>query len=244
MSETKSFDIPKQLIGKAYKQVAKNKGAAGVDEITIAKFNEDLKGNLYKLWNRMSSGSYFPKPVKAVEIPKDTEGQRMLCIPTVLDRIAQTAVAMYLEPLVEPAFHQDSYGYRPNKSALDALDITRKRCWKYDWVVDLDIVEFFDSLDHNLILQTIKMYTDCKWVILYVERWLKVPIQQADGNVIARSKGIPQGSPISPVISNIVLHLVFDDWMKQEYPTLPFERYVDDMIVHCKTQKQANFYKR
>lgn len=239
----KHFDIPEQLIWKAYKQVFKNKGAAGVDEITIAKFNEDLKGNIYKLWNRMSSGSYFPQPLKVVVIPKDIEGQRMLCIPSVYDRVAQTTAAIYLESLVEPKFHENSYGYRPNKSALQAVDIARKRCWEYDWVIDLDIAEFFDSLDHDLVLHTINMYTDCKWVILYVERWLKAPIQQTDGNLIARNKGIPQGSPISPIISNIVLHLVFDDWMKREYPTLPFERYVDDVIVHCKTYKQANFIK-
>ncbi|WP_342276790.1 group II intron reverse transcriptase/maturase [Spiroplasma endosymbiont of Nebria brevicollis] len=243
MNKTKSFDIPKQLIGKAYKQVSKNKGVEGVDGITILKFNEDLKGNLYKLWNRMSSGSYCPKPLRVVKIPKNTGGHRILCIPTVYDRVAQTAVAMYLQPLVEPTFHENSYGYRPNKSALDAVDMARKTCWKYDWVIDLDIAEFFDSLDHDLVLQSIKMYTNCKWVILYVERWLKVPMQWENGTMIERNKGIPQGSPISPIISNIVLHLVFDNWMKQEYPTIPFERYVDDVIVHCKTYKQASFMK-
>lgn len=241
MNKTKSFDIPKQLIIKAYKQVFQNKGVEGVDGITIIKFKENLKGSLYKLWNRMSSGSYNPQPLRVVKIPKNTEGYRTLCIPTVYDRIAQTAVAMYLEPLVEPTFHENSYGYRPNKSALDAVEVTRKRCWKYDWIIDLDIAEFFDSLDHDLVLQTIKMYTDCKWVILYVERWLKVSIQQSDGNTITRNKGIPQGSPISPIISNIVMHLIFDEWMKQKQPTSPFERYVDDVIVHCKTYKQANF---
>ncbi|WP_353276809.1 MULTISPECIES: group II intron reverse transcriptase/maturase [unclassified Wolbachia] len=243
MNETKSFDIPKQLIWRAYKQVSKNKGAAGVDEVSITKFEENLKDNLYKLWNRMSSGSYFPEPVKAVAIPKDTGGQRILCVPSVFDRIAQTAATMYLEPLVEPKFHEDSYGYRPNKSALDAVYTARKRCWKNDWTVDLDISGFFDNLDHDLALQAIKKHTDCKWVILYVERWMKAPIQQADGSRVTRDKGVPQGGSISPIISSIFMHHAFDMWMKQNYPTVPFERYVDDAIVHCRTKRQAGFMK-
>ncbi|MBA8754770.1 group II intron reverse transcriptase/maturase [Wolbachia endosymbiont of Drosophila bicornuta] len=241
MNKTKSSDIPKQLIWRAYKQVSKNKGAAGVDEVSITKFEENLKDNLYKLWNRMSSGSYFPEPVKAVAIPKDTGGQRILCVPSVFDRIGQTAAAMYLEPLVEPKFHEDSYGYRPNKSALDAVDTARKRCWRYDWTIDLDISGFFDNLDHGLALQAIKKHTDCKWVILYVERWMKAPIQQADGNKVVRDKGVPQGGSVSPIISNIFMHHAFDMWMKRNYTTVPFERYVDDVIVHCKTKEQADF---
>jgi len=243
MNKTKSFDIPKQLIWKAYKRVSKNKGAAGVDEVSITKFEENLKDNLYKLWNRMSSGSYFPEPVKAVAIPKDTGGQRTLCVPSVFDRIGQTAATMYLEPLVEPKFHEDSYGYRPNKSALDAVYTARKRCWKNDWTVDLDISGFFDNLDHDLALQAIKKHTDCKWVILYVERWMKSPIQLADGSKVVRDKGVPQGGSISPIISNIFMHHVFDIWMKKNYPTVPFERYVDDAIVHCRTKRQAEFMK-
>ncbi|MFT0820040.1 MULTISPECIES: group II intron reverse transcriptase/maturase [Wolbachia] len=243
MNKTKSFDIPKQLIWRAYKQVSKNKGTAGVDEVSITKFEENLKDNLYKLWNRMSSGSYFPEPVKAVAIPKDTGGQRILCVPSVFDRIAQTAATMYLEPLVEPKFHEDSYGYRPNKSALDAVYTARKRCWKNDWTVDLDISGFFDNLDHDLALQAIKKHTDCKWVILYVERWMKAPIQQADGSRVTRDKGVPQGGSISPIISSIFMHHAFDMWMKQNYPTVPFERYVDDAIVHCRTKRQAGFMK-
>lgn len=243
MNKTKSFDIPKQLIWKAYKQVSKNKGAAGVDEVSITKFEENLKDNLYKLWNRMSSGSYFPEPVKAVTIPKDTGGQRTLCVPSVSDRIAQAAATMYLEPLVEPKFHEDSYGYRPNKSALDAVYTARKRCWKNDWTVDLDISGFFDNLDHDLALQAIKKHTDCKWIILYVERWMKAPIQQADGSKVVRDKGVPQGGSVSPIISNIFMHHVFDIWMKKNYPTVPFERYVDDAIVHCRTKRQAEFMK-
>ncbi|WP_425386133.1 reverse transcriptase domain-containing protein [Wolbachia endosymbiont (group A) of Barypeithes pellucidus] len=227
MNKTKSFDIPKQLIWRAYKQVSKNKGAAGVDEVSITKFEENLKDNLYKLWNRMSSGSYFPEPVKAVAIPKDTGGQRTLCVPSVSDRIAQTAATMYLELIVEPKFHGDSYGYRPNKSALDAVYTARKRCWKNDWTVDLDISGFFDNLDHDLALQAIKKHTDCKWIILYVERWMKAPIQQADGSKVVRDKGVPQGGSVSPIISNIFMHHVFDIWMKKNYPTVPFERYVD-----------------
>ncbi|WP_143688863.1 group II intron reverse transcriptase/maturase [Wolbachia endosymbiont of Laodelphax striatellus] len=242
MNKTKSFDIPKQLIWRAYKQVSKNKGAAGVDDISITKFQENLKDNLYKLWNRMSSGSYFPESVKTVAIPKGTEGgQRILGIPSVFDRIAQTAVTMYLEPLVEPYFHKDSYGYRPNKSALDAVETARKRCWWYDWTIDLDISGFFDNLDHELALQAIKKYTDCKWVILYVERWMKSPIQLADGSKVVRDKGVPQGGSVSPIISNIFMHHAFDEWMRQKHPTIPFERYVDDVIVHCKTKKQADF---
>ncbi len=244
MNKTKSFDIPKQLIWRAYKQVSKNRGAAGVDGVSITKFEENLKDNLYKLWNRMSSGSYFPEPVKAVAIPKDMGGgQRILCVPSVSDRIAQTAATMYLEPLVEPKFHEDSYGYRSNKSALDAVDTARKRCWKYDWVVDLDISGFFDNLDHDLALQAIKKHTDCKWVILYVERWMKSPIQLADGSKVVRDKGVPQGGSVSPIISNIFMHHVFDIWMKKNYPTVPFERYVDDAIVHCRTEKQTGFVK-
>ncbi|WP_338481666.1 group II intron reverse transcriptase/maturase [Wolbachia endosymbiont (group A) of Nomada hirtipes] len=244
MNKTKSFDIPKQLIWRAYKQVSKNKGAAGVDEVSITKFEENLKDNLYKLWNRMSSGSYFPEPVKAVAIPKNTGGgQRILCVPSVSDRIAQTAATMYLEPLVEPKFHEDSYGYRANKSALDAVYTARKRCWKNDWTVDLDISGFFDNLDHDLALQAIKKHTDCKWVILYVERWMKSPIQLADASKVVRDKGVPQGGSVSPIISNIFMHHVFDIWMKKNYPTVLFERYVDDAIVHCRTKKQAEFMK-
>ncbi|QBB84017.1 group II intron reverse transcriptase/maturase [Wolbachia pipientis] len=244
MNKTKSFDIPKQLIWRAYKQVSKNRGAAGVDGVSITKFEENLKDNLYKLWNRMSSGSYFPEPVKAVAIPKDMGGgQRILCVPSVFDRIGQTAAAMYLEPLVEPKFHEDSYGYRPNKSALDAVDTARKRCWRYDWTIDLDISGFFDNLDHELVLRAIKKHTDCKWVILYVERWMEAPIQQADGRRVARDKGVPQGGSVSPIISNIFMHHVIDIWMKKNYPTVPFERYVDDAIVHCRTEKQTGFMK-
>ncbi|WP_264705173.1 group II intron reverse transcriptase/maturase [Wolbachia endosymbiont (group A) of Gymnosoma rotundatum] len=190
----------------------------------------------------MSSGSYFPEPVKAVAIPKDTgEGQRILGVPSVFDRIGQTAASMYLEPLVEPKFHEDSYGYRPNKSALDAVNTARKRCWRYDWTIDLDISGFFDNLDHELVLQAIKKYTNCKWVILYVERWMKAPIQQADGTREVRNKGVPQGGSVSPIISNIFMHHAIDMWMRQNYPTIPFERYVDDAIVHCKTKRQADF---
>ncbi|UPA54793.1 group II intron reverse transcriptase/maturase [Wolbachia pipientis] len=169
------------------------------------------------------------------------EDKAILGVPSVFDRIGQTAAAMYLEPLVEPKFHDDSYGYRPNKSALDAVDTARKRCWRYNWSIDLDISGFFDNLDHELALQAIKKHTDCKWVILYAERWMKAPIQQADGSKVVRDKGVPQGGSISPMISNIFMHHVFDEWMRQKHPTIPFERYVDDAIVHCRTKKQADF---
>ena len=241
MSKTKSFDIPKRLLWNAYLRVAQNHGAAGVDEISITKFEENLKDNLYKLWNRMSSGSYFPVAVKAVSISKATGGERILGIPSVADRIAQTAAALYLEPLVEPKFHADSYGYRPNKSALDAVGIVRKRCWKSDWTIDLDISGFFDNLDHELAMRAIKKHTDCKWVLLYIERWMKAPMQMVDGTLKNRDRGVSQGSSISPLISNIFMHHAFDEWMNTKYPTIPFERYVDDGLVHCKTKQQADF---
>ncbi len=241
MSKTKSFDISKRLLWNAYLRVAQNHGAAGVDEISITKFEENLKDNLYKLWNRMSSGSYFPVPVKAVAISKATGGERILGIPSVADRIAQTAVALYLEPLVEPKFHADSYGYRPNKSALDAVGVARKRCWKSDWTIDLDISGFFDNLDHELVIRAIKKHTDCKWVLLYIERWMKAPMQMLDGTLKGRDRGVSQGSSISPLISNIFMHHAFDEWMNIKYPTIPFERYVDDGLVHCKTKQQADF---
>lgn len=237
----KSYNISEQVVFEAYEQVKRNKGAAGVDSQTMKEFETSLEDNLYKIWNRMSSGTYFPPPVRTVSIPKSNGGERLLGIPTVADRIAQTVVKIYLEPSVEPHFHPDSYGYRPNKSAIDAIKTARRRCWDYDWVIDLDIKGFFDNLDHDLVMQFVRRYTGSRWILLYVERWLKAPSQTADGTLVDRTKGTPQGGVISPLLANIFMHEVFDSWMEKEFSTTPFERYADDAIVHCKTEKQAWF---
>jgi RNA-directed DNA polymerase len=240
MDRAKPFCIPKRAVWEAYKRVRANHGAAGVDGQTIAEFEEDLKGNLYKLWNRMSSGSYMAPPVRRVEIPKDNGGGvRLLGIPSVADRVAQTVVKDYLEPILDACFHVDSYGYRPMKSAKEALAMARARCWRYDWVLELDILAFFDNLSHELLLRALRRHTDCKWVLLYVERWLKAPVQLADGSLEARATGTPQGGVVSPLLSNLFLHYVFDQWMQKHYPDIPFERYADDGICHCKTLAQA-----
>ena len=236
----KPFTIPKQLVWEAYKRVKANKGAAGVDRVSMEGFEEDLRGNLYKIWNRMSSGTYFPPPVKAVEIPKPHGGgTRILGVPTVADRIAQTVVALRLEARTESIFHPDSYGYRPRKSAHDALKKCRERCWRKDWVLDLDIRKFFDSLDHDLVVKTVEANTADKWVLLYVKRWLKAPLQLPDGTLQERDKGTPQGSAVSPVLANLFLHYAFDMFLEREFPTVEFERYADDAVVHCVTERQA-----
>jgi RNA-directed DNA polymerase len=236
----KPFVISKWLVWEAWKRVKANRGAAGVDGESIAEFESDLHGNLYKLWNRMSSGSYMPPPVRAVEIPKKGgRGVRTLGVPTVADRVAQTVTYLYLEPEVEPVFHPDSYGYRPRRSAHDALAACRQRCWKYDWALDLDLKSFFDSLDHSLVLKAVAHHTDLRWILLYVERWLKAPIQREDGTLKPRDCGSPQGSAISPVLANIFLHYALDLWMVREYPDVPFERYADDAILHCRSRQQA-----
>ena len=229
----KPFVISKWVVKEAYEKVKANRGAAGVDEVSIAEFEADLKGNLYKLWNRMSSGTYFPPPVRAVEIPKKGSGTRTLGVPTVADRVAQTVVRMYLEPEVEPIFHPDSYGYRPGRSALDAVATCRERCWKSNWVIDLDIRAFFDSIDHDLLLKAVSKHTDRAWVLLYVQRWLKAPLQKEDGTIVQRDRGTPQGSAISPLLANLFLHYAFDAWIAREFPTVSFERYADDAVVHC-----------
>jgi group II intron reverse transcriptase/maturase len=212
-----------------------------VDGCSIEDFEKDLKNNLYRIWNRMSSGSYFPPPVKAVEIPKPHGGGiRTLGVPTVADRIAQTVVAVRLEAKVEPIFHSDSYGYRPGRSALDAVAACRQRCWKRDWVIDLDIQKFFDSVDHDLVVKAVAAHTDQPWVLLYVKRWLIAPLQQPDGTLLTRDRGTPQGSAVSPVLANLFLHYAFDAWMAREYPAIQFERYVDDAVVHCVSERQAH----
>jgi len=239
-SKVKSFEIPKRLVYEAWEKVRANNGAPGVDAVSIAVFASEEKGNLYKLWNRMSSGSYFPGPVRAVEIPKDHGvGVRTLGVPNTADRVAQTAAAMLLEEKLEPIFHPDSYGYRPGRSAHDALAVTRQRCWKYDWVVDLDVRAFFDSVPHDLLLKAVAHHADERWVLLYIERWLKTPMQMSDGTLIAREKGTPQGSPISPLLANLFMHYAFDQWMGREYPDCPFERYADDVVAHCDSEEHA-----
>ena len=236
----KSFEISKQEVWDAWLKVKANKGAPGVDGQSVEDFEADLKGNLYKIWNRMSSGSYFPPPVKAVEIPKaHSVGTRILGVPTVADRVAQTVVAARLEKNVEPKFHNDSYGYRPGRSALDAAGKCRERCWRYDWVIDLDIREFFDSVPWDLIVKAVEVNTSDAWVILYVKRWLAAPLQMPGGSLAQRDRGTPQGSAVSPVLANLFLHYAFDMWMAGKFPSVPFERYVDDAVVHCRSERQA-----
>src|SRR3954447_8473835 len=222
----KSFEISKHLIVEAWEKVRANGGAPGVDAVSISVFGSDVRNNLYKLWNRMSAGSYLPAPVRAVEIPKDHgAGVRTLGVPVLADRVAQTAVARLLEEKLEPIFHPDSYGYRPGRSAHDALVRTRRRCWKQNWVLDLDIQAFFDSVPHDLLLKAVAHHTDERWVLLYIGRWLTAPMQMPDGTLVAREKGTPQGSPISPLLANLFMHYAFDTWMIREYPGCPFERY-------------------
>jgi RNA-directed DNA polymerase len=238
--KVKSFEIPKDLVYEAGEKVRANNGAPGVDAVSIAEFASNERGNLYKLWNRMSSGSYFPGPVRAVEIPKDHgAGVRTLGVPNTADRVAQTAAAMLLEEKLEPIFHRDSYGYRPGRSAHDALAVARKRCWRQDWTLDLDVRAFFDSVPHDLLLKAVAFHTDERWVLLYVERWLKAPVQMPDGTLVAREKGTPQGSPISPLLANLFMHYAFDTWMDREHPGNPFERYADDIVAHCDAKEQA-----
>ena len=244
MSKAKPFCISKRVVFEAYKRVKANQGGAGVDEESIADFEKDLKNNLYKIWNRMSSGSYFPPAVRLVEIAKKGGGQRKLGVPTVSDRIAQMVAKMYFEPEVDCYFHPDSYGYRPGKSAIEAVGVARKRCWRYDWVLDCDIKAFFDQIDHELLMCAVRKHTDNRWLLLYIERWLKAPVQAKDGTLHSREKGSPQGSVISPLLANLFLHYAFDEWMRRNYKSIPFERYADDILVHCRSEKQARWIKK
>lgn len=239
MNKTKSFNISKRMIWNAYKRVKANKGSAGVDNVSIAEFESNLKDNLYILWNRMASGSYFPKPVQQVLIPKKTGGKRPLGIPTVADRIAQMVVLQQLEPQLDPIFVSNSYGYRPGKSALQAVSEARNNCWKYRWVIDLDIENFFESIDHSLLMRAIKKHTNCRWILLYIERWLKAPTQLQSGELIERHSGTPQGGVISPILANLFLHYALDKWLLRKDCSIKFERYADDIIIHCKTQNKA-----
>ncbi len=239
MTGAKPFSIPKREVWEAFKHVKANRGAAGVDGQTLESFELQLGPELYKLWNRLSSGSYMPPPVRRVDIPKEGGGTRPLGIPTVGDRVAQEVVRRYLEPLLEPVFHADSYGYRPGRSAIDAIRTARQRCWRHDWVLDMDIKGFFDNIDHELLLRAVRHHTDCRWVLLYVERWLKAPVMLEDGALVARDRGTPQGGVVSPLLANLFLHYAFDEWMKREMPHVPFERYADDIICHCRTEGAA-----
>jgi group II intron reverse transcriptase/maturase len=239
----KPFKIDKRLVYEAYKAVKSNRGAAGVDEQTIEQFDADLSSHLYKIWNRMSSGSYFPPPVRAVSIPKKSGGQRILGVPTVADRVAQMVVKQVIEPILDPIFLADSYGYRPNKSALDAVGATRQRCWEYDWVLEFDIKGLFDNINHELLLRAVRKHITCKWALLYIERWLRAPMVQEDGTTIERSRGTPQGGVVSPILANLFMHYTFDLWMARTHPDLPWCRYADDGLVHCRTKPEAEALK-
>ena len=236
----KPFDISKQEVWRAWEKVRANKGAAGADGMSLEMFEAGLKDNLYKIWNRMSSGCYFPPPVLAVEIPKaHGPGTRMLGVPTVADRVAQTVVAARIEQAVEPVFHPGSFGYRPGRKALDAVAACRENCWAYDWVIDLDVEKFFDTVPWDLIVKAVQAHVDLPWVILYVQRWLAAALQMPDGTLAGRDRGTPQGSAVSPVLANLFMHYAFDAWMAREFPDCPFERYADDAVVHCRSHSEA-----
>ena len=241
MEETKPYKISKQAVKIAFDRVKANKGTYGIDEQTIAEFEENLKDNLYKIWNRMSSGTYFPKPVKAVAIPKKNGGTRILGIPTVEDRVAQMVAKIYFEPKVEEIFYEDSYGYRPNKSAIQAVGVLRERCWRKDWVVDFDIKGLFDNIRHDYLIEMVKRYTNEQWIILYIERWLKTPFKMQDGTIVERTAGTPQGGVISPVLANLFMHYAFDDFMSKEFSTIQWVRYADDGVLNCVSLKQAKY---
>jgi len=241
MSEekTKSFAVSRAMVYNSYLKVCSKDGAAGIDKETIDIFNADLSGNLYKVWNRMASGSYFPPSVRTVLIPKKQGGTRPLGIPTVSDRIAQGVVKDYLEPILEPLFNISSFGYRPGRSAHDALVQCEHNCRQYSWVVDLDIKGFFDNISHEWMMKMVSYHTQEKWVLLYTERWLKAGIEQADSSIAARAKGTPQGGVISPLLANLYLHHAFDMWMSRHFASNRFERYADDIIVHCHSKAEA-----
>ena len=239
MKEGKSFEISRHQVLEAYKRIKANHGAGGIDGVNFAEFEKDLKNNLYKIWNRLSSGSYFPAAVRGVEIPKKNGKMRLLGIPTIADRIAQMVILMNFEPLVEPVFCPDSYGYRPNRSALDAVRETRERCWRMPWLIEYDIVGMFDNIDHELLMKAVRKHTENKWVILYIERSLVAPIRMPDGTIKERTSGVPQGGVLSPVLANLFMHYAFDLWMSRENPQNPWERYADDGVIHCQSKEEA-----
>jgi RNA-directed DNA polymerase len=241
LNAAKPFEISKALVFQAYQEVKSNRGSAGIDQESIQKFELNLKDNLYKIWNRLSSGSYFPPAVKEVRIAKKSGGIRILGIPTVSDRVAQTVVKLMLEPILEPIFDENSFGYRPGRSAHDAVAITRERCWKYDFVVEFDIKGLFDNIDYKLLMKALRCHCNCKWILLYIERWLTAPMQDNKGNLIVRDKGTPQGGVVSPILANLFLHYAFDAWVKRELPNIPFCRYSDDGLLHCRSKRQAKY---
>ena len=239
MIKTKPFSISRAIVHQAYLRVKEKRGSGGVDGQSLEGFEKESRKHLYRLWNRMSSGSYMPSPVLFVEIPKKGGGKRPLGIPTVTDRIAQMVVTKFLEPALEKVFHADSYGYRSRKSAIEAVGKARTRCWRYDWVLDLDIKGFFDNIPHDLLMKAVRKHTGCKWVLLYIERWLKTPLQHTDGSLTERTKGTPQGAVVSPLLANLFLHYCMDEWLRINYPDCPFERYADDSVVHCRSETEA-----
>lgn len=242
--ETKSQPITKVMVWQAYKEVKSNAGSGGIDKMGWEHLQKNAGAELYLLWNRLSSGSYFPKAVKQVAIPKKGGGERLLGIPTILDRIAQQVVRKHLERILEPKFHPSSFGYRPNRGCHQAVEQANANSYNHDFAIDLDIKGFFDNIDHGLLMKAIRHYCSDKWVLLYVERWLKAGIVQKDGIFEPSLFGTPQGGVISPLLANLFLHVVFDKWMDTYHPEKPFERYADDIVVHCKTESQAKFMLR
>lgn len=237
--ETKSQPITKVMVWQAFKEVRANKGSAGIDKMDWEYLEENKTTEIYKLWNRLTSGSYYPNAVKQVAIPKKDGGVRKLGIPTILDRIAQQVVKRHLERIVEPLFHESSFGYRPNRNCHQAVRQANVNSFSHDFAIDLDIKGFFDNIDHELLMKALAHYCKDKWVAMYVERWLKSGVVQEDGSFVSTHSGTPQGGVISPLLANLFLHVAFDKWMEKQHPTKPFERYADDIVVHCKTEKQA-----
>ena len=239
-SEVKPFPVTKQMVSDAYRKVKTKGKAYGVDEVSMKEFEQKLSGNLYKIWNRLASGTYFPPAVREVEIPKKDGKMRKLGIPTIGDRIAQTVVKDYIEASIDKLFHEDSYGYRPLKSAHQALTKARKNVKQYDWVIDMDIKGFFDNISHELILKALDKVVEEKWVKMYCKRWLEMPVQKIDGTIVAKEgRGTPQGGVVSPLLANLFLHYAFDMWITRKHPEISFERYADDIILHCHTRVEA-----
>lgn len=236
----KTVPIEYYDVAKAYQKVRKGGKAVGIDQQSWADFDKEPERNLYVIWNRLASGSYHPQPVREVEIPKKDGSKRKLGIPTLRDRIAQQVVKDYMEKRIDQLFHENSYGYRPLKSAHQAIEQVRQNTFGFDWVLDMDISKFFDEVDHDLTLKAVSHVMEEKWVLMYVERWLKMPVQKQDGMVEPKQgKGTPQGGVISPLLANLYLHFAMDKWLSNHYPTVRFVRYADDVVIHCSTHQQA-----